>query len=146
MNPGVIGNGGRKARRIIDFAAVTAVSGALLATVWAPVPAVAASVEVEDLRIGVREGATRFVIEVSDRVEPRIFGLPDPFRIVIDLPEVKFALPADRRNAHGGLVERLRYGLFRPGTSRFVLDLSSAAKVLRSFTLEPVVVEENGSS
>ncbi len=115
---------------------MAAVFGALLTIAYGPVPA--AALEVNDLRIGVREDSTRFVIEVSDKVEPRIFGLPDPFRVVIDLPEVEFALPTDRLNAHGGMVERLRYGLFRPGTSRFVIDLKEPAKILRSFTLEPV--------
>jgi N-acetylmuramoyl-L-alanine amidase len=138
MNSGAIENRGRTRRRIGHFAVIAVVLGALLASAHAPSPATAAAPEVNDLRIGIREGATRFVIEVSDKVEARIFGLPDPFRIVIDLPEVVFALPADRLNAHGGLVERLRYGLFRPGTSRFVLDLRNSAKVLRSFTLAPV--------
>ena len=97
----------------------------------------AAAPEVKDLRIGIRENSTRFVIDLSQKVEPRIFGLPDPFRIVIDLPEVDFTLPADRLGAQGGLVERLRYGLFRPGNSRLVLDLRESAKVSKSFTLPP---------
>ena len=97
----------------------------------------AAAPEVKDLRIGIRENSTRFVIDLNQKVEPRIFGLPDPFRIVIDLPEVDFTLPADRLGAQGGLVERLRYGLFRPGNSRLVLDLRESAKVAKSFTLPP---------
>ena len=97
----------------------------------------AAAPEVKDLRIGIRENSTRFVIDLNQKVEPRIFGLPDPFRIVIDLPEVDFTLPADRLGAQGGLVERLRYGLFRPGNSRLVLDLRESAKVSKSFTLPP---------
>ena len=138
MNSGVTENRRRNVRRCGRFVALAAVFGALLTIGYGPGSAAAAAPEVNDIRIGIREDGTRFVIEVSDKVEPRIFGLPDPFRIVIDLPEVEFALPADRLNAHGGLVERLRYGLFRPGTSRFVLDLRGSAKILRSFTLEPV--------
>ncbi len=137
MNSGAIAHRRRNGCKIGHFAWFTAVFAALLATVFILGPAAAAAPEVNDLRIGIRDDGTRFVIEVSDKIEPRIFGLPDPFRIVIDLPEVDFALPADRLNARGGLVERLRYGLFRPGTSRFVLDLNNSAKVLRSFTLEP---------
>ncbi|MDH3738279.1 MAG: N-acetylmuramoyl-L-alanine amidase [Alphaproteobacteria bacterium] len=84
-----------------------------------------------------REHSTRFVIDLNQQVEPRIFGLPDPFRIVIDLPEVDFTLPAERLGTQGGLIERLRYGLFKPGTSRLVLDLRNSAKVAKSFTLPP---------
>ncbi len=110
---------------------------ALLVAIAAGSNSAAAGPEVQDLRIGMQGNATRFVIDLSDNLEPRVFGLPDPFRIVIDLPEVVFSLPSDRLGVSGGLVERLRYGLFRPGTSRFVLDLSSSAKVVNSFTLKP---------
>ena len=137
MTPGASENCRRKVRRFGHFAAVAALFVSLFAAAYIPIPAAAAGPEVKDLRIGIREDATRFVIDLSDKVEPRIFGLPDPFRIVIDLPEVVFALPAERLGARGGMVEGLRYGLFRPGTSRFVLDLTTSAKVARTFMLKP---------
>ncbi|NNE83501.1 MAG: AMIN domain-containing protein, partial [Alphaproteobacteria bacterium] len=116
---------------------MAAVYAAFLGASLTSGPAAAAAPEVKDLRIGIRDNSTRFVIDLSQKVEPRIFGLPDPFRIVIDLPEVDFTLPSSRLSASGGLVERLRYGLFRPGTSRLVLDLRNSAKVAKSFTLPP---------
>ncbi len=100
-------------------------------------PAVSQSLKVRDIRIGVHNGSTRFVIELSDSAEPRIFGLPDPYRVVLDLPEADFDLAQDQTGAGGGLIERLRYGLFRPGTSRIVLDLRGPAKVGRHFLLRP---------
>lgn len=100
-------------------------------------PAVSAGLEVQDIRIGVHEGSTRFVVDLSDKVEPRIFGLPDPFRVVIDLPEVNFSLSEERIGDGAGLIDKLRYGLFRPGTSRFVLDLKTPAKVAKQFLLRP---------
>jgi N-acetylmuramoyl-L-alanine amidase len=99
--------------------------------------AAAADLEVKDIRIGVNSGSTRFVVELSDTVEPRVFGLPDPFRIVIDLPEVNFTLPEERIGDGAGLIEKLRYGLYRPGTSRFVLDLRTPSKVAKQFLLRP---------
>ncbi len=112
---------------------------AVLAAFFAVVagPAWAAPIEVKDIRVALFGNDTRFVIDLSDRVEPRVFGLPDPFRVVIDLPEVVFTLPAERIHATAGLIERLRYGLFRPGTSRFVLDLRTPAKVTKQFMLKP---------
>jgi len=100
-------------------------------------PAAASGLEVKDIRIGVYEGSTRFVVDLSDEVEPRVFGLPDPFRVVIDLPEVNFSLSEERIGDGAGLIDKLRYGLFRPGTSRFVLDLKSPAKVTKQFLLRP---------
>lgn len=137
MNSGAAEICRRNVRRWGFSTAVAVVFAVLFATAYSPSPAAAAGLEVKDLRIGIRGNATRFVIDLSDKVEPRIFGLPDPFRIVIDMPEVDFALPADRLGASGGLVERLRYGLFRPGTSRFVLDLTNSAKVDQTFMLKP---------
>ncbi len=105
--------------------------------VAAPQLAGAQDLKVQDIRIGVHAGSTRFVVELNDSVEPRIFGLPDPFRVVIDLPEVDFDLPEERIGDGAGLISKLRYGLFRPGTSRFVLDLASPSKVTKQFVLKP---------
>ena len=100
-------------------------------------PALAEALTVRDIRIGIHEGATRFVIELSDSAEPRIFGLPEPYRVVLDLPEASFDLVQDQTGTGGGVIERMRYGLFRPGTSRIVLDLRGPAKVVRQFLLRP---------
>lgn len=40
---------------------------------------------IERVRIGKREGGTRVVVDLSDAAGRRIFYLPDPFRVVIDL-------------------------------------------------------------
>lgn len=103
----------------------------------AAVPAEAGDLKVQDIRIGVHPDSTRFVVELNDNVEPRVFGLPDPYRVVIDLPEVDFDLPEERIGDGAGLISKLRYGLFRPGTSRFVLDLKTPSKVTKQFILKP---------
>lgn len=127
----------RYVRQIRYLALMAAIFAGVLASPFLFTSAAIAAPQVQDLRIGIRDGATRFVIDLSEKVEARIFGLPDPYRVVIDLPEVEFALPVERLSAAGGLVERLRYGLFRPGTSRFVIDLRGSAKVSKTFTLKP---------
>ncbi len=128
-------------KRISSFPRILAGFGVVLAmamgAISAPVPAGAAGLEVKDIRIGLREDGTRFVVDLSDRLEPRIFGLVDPYRVVIDLPEVNFVLPEERIGNGAGLIMKLRYGLFRPGTSRFVLDLDKPSKVARHFLLKP---------
>jgi N-acetylmuramoyl-L-alanine amidase len=97
----------------------------------------AAGPEVRDIRIGQHDGSTRFVVELSGKVEPRIFGLADPYRMVIDLPEVNFTLKNERIGTGAGLIDQLRYGLFGPGTSRFVLDLKEPSRIARQFVLKP---------
>ncbi len=96
-----------------------------------------AQLQVFDVRIGVDSQRTRFVVELSGSTEPSIFGLPDPYRVVIDLPEASFTLPADKSDAGGGVIDRMRYGQFKPGTGRLVLDLAGPAKIAREFLLPP---------
>ncbi len=97
---------------------------------------------VTEVRLGVHPDSTRFVIELSGDVEPRIFGLPDPYRVVIDLPQVRFDLGPDAADAAAGVVTKMRYGQFRPGTSRLVIDLAEPAKVKRHFLLEPQAADQ----
>jgi len=117
--------------------AVSAVVVAAMTLICAGTVTQAAGLEVRDIRIGQHDGATRFVVELSDKVEPRIFGLADPYRVVIDLPEVNFTLENERIGTGAGLIDQLRYGLFRPGTSRFVLDLKEPSRIARQFVLKP---------
>ena len=97
----------------------------------------AMSAKVEDLRIGLKNSTTRLVIEVDQKISPYVFGLANPYRIVIDLPKVNFVLPNQRFSIRGGVIDRLRYGAFRPESSRLVLDLKTPAKVSRKFILSP---------
>jgi N-acetylmuramoyl-L-alanine amidase len=51
----------------------------------------------------------------------------DVDRIVLDLPEVNFQMPADAAKRVKGLARSVRYGLIGPGRSRVVIELSQAA-------------------
>ncbi|MHA1151709.1 MAG: N-acetylmuramoyl-L-alanine amidase [Alphaproteobacteria bacterium] len=101
----------------------------------AAVPAAWAQPLVGKVRIGVHPDKTRFVMELSEAPRYRIFVLPDPFRVVIDLPELRWA--PGQGDQKGGLIADMRFGLFAPGTSRVVLDLSAPARVKRVFVLPP---------
>ena len=43
-------------------------------------------------RVGEHPGLTRFVLELSDPVTPRVFTLANPDRVVLDLPDVLWRL------------------------------------------------------
>ncbi len=103
-----------------------------------PRPAAAGQTVVTDLRVGENEKTTRFVLDLSDRVEFRVFTLADPYRVVIDLPAVGWRLPVRPLPEGRGLLAKLRYGLFKPGTSRVVLDMNGPAAVDKAFLLVPL--------
>jgi len=85
-----------------------------------------------DVRLGLHPGMTRVVLDLSAALDYRVFSLADPYRVVIDLTEVDWNLPADRAPPGLGVVQALRFGLFAVGTSRVVLDVNAPVRVRRA--------------
>ena len=71
----------------------------------------------------------RFLIEISDPVDVKVFTLTNPNRVVIDMPEVLWRGQGEARPSGRGAVRSYRFGLFRKGNSRFVIDLAAPAKI-----------------
>jgi N-acetylmuramoyl-L-alanine amidase len=88
-------------------------------------------------RIGEHEDRTRLVIELSDPVNLRAFALANPDRVVIDMPEVSWRLGAPPRPTGFGAVQSYRYGLFRAGNSRMVIDLNQPVTVSDALVIPP---------
>lgn len=88
-------------------------------------------------RIDERADRTRFIVELSDPVKIRVFTLASPDRVVIDMPEMLWRITSEDRPSGRGAVRSYRYGLFRPGNSRFVIDLRQPAKLLEPVILAP---------
>ena len=90
-----------------------------------------------DVRIGGDEKQTRFVVDLSRKVEMRAFTLANPYRVVIDLPQVSFHFPPKTGERGRGLIKAFRYGLVMPGGSRIVLDAAGPVRVEKAFVLDP---------
>ena len=88
-------------------------------------------------RLGVYPDYTRFVIDLDQEVDFTYFLLPDPYRIIIDMPEIDWNAPPGKVTSGGGLISGLRYGLFKPGTFRVVLDVAQPSLVSKIFSLPP---------
>ena len=74
---------------------------------------------------------TRFSLQLSARVPYQISKLANPYRIIVDLPEVDFRLPVATGQQGQGLVRAFRYGLFAPGKARIVIDTTLPVRVHR---------------
>lgn len=81
---------------------------------------------------------TRFVIDLEEAVEFAAFTLADPYRVVIDVPELDFSGLNENSRDGRGLVGTFRYGLIAKGKSRMVLDLTEPVNIDESFVLEPL--------
>lgn len=72
---------------------------------------------------------TRFALELSDPVDVRVYTLANPNRVVIDMPDVLWRAGDAARPSGRRAVKSYRYGQFRKGNFRFVVDLNSPVKV-----------------
>jgi N-acetylmuramoyl-L-alanine amidase len=91
---------------------------------------------ISDARLAGDAKQTRFVLDLDKTIRFRAFTLADPYRVVMDIPQVSFQLPDGTGTAGRGLVKAFRYGLVMPGGSRIVFDLSGPAKIASSYVLE----------
>jgi len=88
-------------------------------------------------RIGEHDDRTRLVIELSDPVNLRAFSLANPNRIILDMPEVAWRMGAPPVPSGRGLIKAYRYGLFRAGNSRMVIDLNRPARLGETLAIPP---------
>lgn len=91
-----------------------------------------------DGRVVGDESRTRFVLDLSGEVDLSAFTLDEPYRVVIDLPEIDFRLPPGTGSTGRGLVSDWRYGQFAAGRSRIVLDVTGPVKIDKAFVLPAV--------
>jgi N-acetylmuramoyl-L-alanine amidase len=114
---------------------------ALLCLLVLPVGAAAEETQLEPVaavavRISDEPERTRFVADLTRAVGFKVYVLPDPYRVIVDLPEVDFRLPDDSGRARG-LVAGYRFGSLELGRSRIVMDAVQPVLIERSFILHP---------
>src|SRR5262245_31941994 len=90
-----------------------------------------------EARLGGDEAQTRFVMDFSRKIDLRAFTLADPYRVVIDIPQVAFQLPPKTGESGRGLIKAFRFGLVMQGGSRLVFDLAKPAKIEKAFVVDP---------
>ncbi|WP_439925980.1 N-acetylmuramoyl-L-alanine amidase [Nitrobacter sp. JJSN] len=79
---------------------------------------------------------TRFILDLDKKIDIHAFLLADPYRAVIDIPQVSFRLAPDAGDNGRGLIKAFRYGLVMPGGSRIVFDLAGPAKIDKAYVLD----------
>jgi N-acetylmuramoyl-L-alanine amidase len=89
-----------------------------------------------DTRVGGDDAQTRFVMDFSQKVDLRAFTLADPYRVVIDLPQVTFNLPPKTGEMGRGLVKAFRFGLVMQGGSRIVMDVGKPVRIDKAFVVD----------
>jgi N-acetylmuramoyl-L-alanine amidase len=89
-----------------------------------------------DVRLGGDDAATRMVVDFSQKADVRAFTLADPYRVVIDMPQVAFQFRPKTGETGRGLIKAFRFGLVMPGGSRIVIDLVRPARIDKAVVLD----------
>lgn len=89
-----------------------------------------------DVRLGGDDSQTRLILDLSQKVDIRAFTLANPYRVVIDMPQVTFQFPAKAGESGRGLIKAFRFGLVMQGGSRMVVDLARPARVEKASVIE----------
>ena len=103
----------------------------------APAQAEPRGVVAKDARLAGDRERTRFIADLSKKVDVHVYALGNPYRVIVDAADVSFQLPRGIGTKQRGLVTAFRYGLFAPGKSRIVLDVGGPFLIDKSFVLGP---------
>jgi N-acetylmuramoyl-L-alanine amidase len=130
----------RAVRALVAFAPPWVVAVVFLAAaaglLVAPVQAAPNATIAKDARLAGDRERTRFIADLSKKVDVHVFALGNPYRVIVDAADVSFQMPPGIGKEQRGLVTAFRYGLFAPGKSRIVLDVSGPFLIDKSFVLE----------
>ncbi len=130
----------RAVRALVAFAPPWVVAVVVLAAaaglLVAPVQAAPNATIAKDARLAGDRERTRFIADLSKKVDVHVFALGNPYRVIVDAADVSFQMPPGIGKEQRGLVTAFRYGLFAPGKSRIVLDVSGPFLIDKSFVLE----------
>jgi N-acetylmuramoyl-L-alanine amidase len=112
------------------------VPASVAAPVAASTPAAAPDFPIaSDVRLAGDSKQTRFVLDLDKAIPFRAFALADPYRVIVDIPQVNFQLPAGAGTTGRGLIKAFRYGLVMPGGSRIVFDLTGPVRIANNYVL-----------
>lgn len=124
---------------------ITRLTGSLLAFIMLAMSALLAEApragagtpSVVGARINGNDSRTRFVVDLTGAVGFNAYVLPDPYRVMIDLPPVTFKLKANGGQPAAGLIEDYRFGPLRSGQARIVIETAGPVLIEKSFVLKP---------
>ena len=102
---------------------------------WAQKTLPNAEPEIFNLRVGAHADKTRLVLDMDRKIEVTPFYLLDPYRLVLDMPKVKFKINSIGLVRPVGDVSGYRFGSFDANTSRVVVDLSEPMVISKLFQL-----------
>lgn len=101
-------------------------------------PTAARAARVDDVRIGNQGGSSiRVVVDLSQKVNFKVFPLKNPVRVVIDMPDTTFSIKEEKLPKKHDFLRDIRLGFTGTGDARIVLELNRDIIIKKSFILPP---------
>jgi N-acetylmuramoyl-L-alanine amidase len=87
--------------------------------------------KVEATAVNVTDGgkATTFELTMSQGITAQVFTLANPYRVILDLPDLTFNLDPSAGQQGKGVISAFRYGLFAEHKARVVIDTTGPVKI-----------------
>ena len=82
-----------------------------------------------DIRLAGDDQSTRLIMDVTQNLGVRAFTLADPYRVIVDIPQTVFQLPAKTGETGRGLIKAFRFGLVMAGGSRIIIDVTKPVRI-----------------
>jgi N-acetylmuramoyl-L-alanine amidase len=120
-----------------------AFAGALVGAIGLVLPLIAVAavgtepaLQVIGARLGVHAPTTRFVLEISGKVHFRAATVGDPYRVLVDLPEMVWP-GAETAKSGLGLVRNYHLERLRPGATQLILETTGPARIRTAMVIPP---------
>lgn len=105
----------------------------VLLTLWAAPATLAAGAQATGVTLARKGNTTIFSLKLDRGLTAEVFTLANPYRVIVDLPDVDFHLPAKAGLKGDGLVTAFRYGLFADSKARVVIDTKGPVRIDKAF-------------
>jgi len=125
-------SGRRNSIRTGGVAAILILVAAAFGVAAATAPRAVAA-EATAMRVTGDAKATEFELQLDQGVTAEVFTLANPYRVIVDLPNVSFTLPEAAGHKARGLVKAFRYGLFAESKARVVIDTKGPVRVAKAY-------------
>ena len=89
--------------------------------------------------VSVSAATTTFSLSLTGPIQAQVFALANPYRVVVDMPDLQFDLADGVGSKRLGLVAGFRFGLFGAGRSRIVIDTTGPAQIVRYSVVRPAL-------
>ncbi|MBU6474473.1 MAG: N-acetylmuramoyl-L-alanine amidase [Alphaproteobacteria bacterium] len=105
--------------------------------------AVSSRLQIDGIRFGFSGNDTRVVLDLNHKTKFRAFLLDRPYRLVLDLPPVRWKTFKARFIENNSALKSYRSGTLANGLTRIIFDLEKPAVIRDLFTLPASDMEKN---